>query len=411
MSKMQKGLEIYFTVTFCSMNSTVSPEISFFLFLNSVSPFTKTSPSVINKLALPPLSAQPKSFNNLFNSINSFCSNSNSIISKFVASNIEQMRYLNLKNIIFFLLLTIIVLAFIPFKKIEPITYIERTTGMAKIEKVPGEGWLYWLYYNPIGQLSLNTMVKNKFLSTWYGNQMDKPTSKEKISGFVKDFNMDLSGVKKKDFESFNDFFYRKLKEEARPINLDSSVLVSPADGKVLAYSSISNQDFIVKGYKFNVYEYFQNDEIAKKYENGSLMIFRLCPTDYHRYHFPIGGVVIDESKIEGDYYSVSPIALKKKIELITANKRAFTVIRTKDFGDVVMSEVGATMVGSMITTYSHPQVEKGQEKGYFKFGGSTVILFFEEGKIEIDQDLLVNSQKQLETSVLMGESVGQVKR
>lgn len=327
-----------------------------------------------------------------------------------MASNIEQMRYLNLKNIIFFLLLAIVILAFIPFKKIEPITYVERTTGMKKIEKVPGEGWLYWLYYNPIGELSLHTMVKNKFLSTWYGQQMDKPSSKEKIAGFVEDFNMDLSDVRKKDFESFNDFFYRKLKKEARPINLDSSVLVSPADGKVLAYSDISNQDFIVKGYKFNTYEYFQNDEIAQKYENGSLMIFRLCPTDYHRYHFPISGEVIEESKIEGDYYSVSPIALKKKIALITSNKREFTVIQTKSFGDVVMSEVGATMVGSMITTYTNSQVEKGQEKGYFKFGGSTVILFFQEGKIEIDQDLLINSQKQLETSILMGERVGRVK-
>lgn len=326
-----------------------------------------------------------------------------------MASNIEQMRNLNLKKVFFFLLIGFIVLAFIPFKAIEPITYIERTSGAERIEKVPGEAWLYWLYYNPVGELSLNTMVKNKFLSSWYGQQMDKPSSKEKIEGFVSDFNMNLSEATKQDFESFNDFFYRKLKKEARPIDLDSSVLVSPADGKVLAYSDISKQDFIVKGYNFNVYDYFQNIEVAKKYEKGSLMIFRLCPTDYHRYHFPIGGKVVFESKIDGDYYSVSPIALKKKIELITQNKREFTVIRTKDFGDVIMSEVGATMVGSMVSTYSHPQIQKGQEKGYFKFGGSTVILFFEEGKIEIDQDLLINSQKQIESSVLMGERVGRV--
>ncbi|NPD44941.1 MULTISPECIES: phosphatidylserine decarboxylase [unclassified Lentimicrobium] len=320
------------------------------------------------------------------------------------------MRNLNLKNIFFFLLVGFIVLAFIPFKEIEPITYVERTSGEERIEKVPGEAWLYWLYYNPVGELSLNTMVKNKFLSSWYGQQMDKPSSKEKIEDFVSDFKMDLSEAVKKDFESFNDFFYRKLKKEARPINLDSSVLVSPADGKVLAYSDISKQDFIVKGYRFNVYDYFQNDEIAQKYENGSLMIFRLCPTDYHRYHFPIGGEVAFESKIDGDYYSVSPIALKKKIKLIAQNKREYTVIKTEDFGDVIMSEVGATMVGSMVTTYSDPFIEKGQEKGYFKFGGSTVILFFEEGKIEIDSDLLLNSQNQIETSVLMGEGVARVK-
>lgn len=320
------------------------------------------------------------------------------------------MRYLKLKNIIFFFLLSIIVLAFIPFKKIEPINYIDRASGEMKIEKVPGESYLYWLYYNPVGQLSLNTMVKNKFLSTWYGRQMDKPSSKEKIEGFVQDFNMDLSEAVKKDFDSFNDFFYRELKKEARPINIDSSVFVSPADGKVLAYSDISKQDFIVKGYRFDVDEYFQDKVLADKYRKGSLMIFRLCPTDYHRYHFPISGEVIKEVKVSGDYFSVSPIALKKKIELISANKREYTLIRTRDFGDVVMSEVGATMVGSMVSTYPSSRIDKGQEKGYFKFGGSTVILFFEEGEVEIDSDLLLNSQRDLETSVLMGERVGRVK-
>ncbi len=326
-----------------------------------------------------------------------------------MASNIEQMRYLKLKNIIFFFLLGLVILAFIPFQKIEPIVYIDRESGEMKIEKVPGEAWLYWLYYNPVGELSMNAMVKNKFLSNWYGKQMDKPSSKGKIEGFVEDFNMDLTEAVKIDFESFNDFFYRELKKEARPINSDSSVLISPADGKVLAYSNISNQDFIVKGYQFNVDEYFQDKGVADKYRNGSLMIFRLCPTDYHRYHFPVSGEVILDAKINGDYFSVSPIALKKKIELITQNKRDFSIIRTEDFGDVVMSEVGATMVGSMVTTYSNLKVEKGEEKGYFKFGGSTVILFFEMGKIEIDPDLLLNSQNQIETSVLMGEKVGRV--
>jgi len=170
------------------------------------------------------------------------------------------MRYLNIKFIFFFLLVGFIVLAFIPFKEIEPITYIERTSGEERIEKVPGEAWLYWLYYNPVGKLSLNTMVKNKFLSSWYGQQMDKPSSKEKIETFIDDYNMDLSEATKQDFDSFNDFFYRELKKEARPTNRDSSILISPVDGKVLAYCNISNQDFIVKGYKFNVYDYFQNE-------------------------------------------------------------------------------------------------------------------------------------------------------
>lgn len=319
------------------------------------------------------------------------------------------MQYLKLKNIFFISLLGILILAFIPFKKIAPIQYIERATGELNIEKVPGESWLYWLYYNPIGELSLATLVKNKFLSEWYGKQMDKPSSKDKIPEFVARYNMDLSIAKKKDFESFNDFFYRELKAESRPINMDSSVLVSPADGKVLAYANIQEQDFIVKGYRFGVNEFLKNDKLAETFKKGSLMIIRLCPTDYHRYHFPIGGEIIHESKIDGDYYSVSPIALKKKIELIVMNKREYTVIHNSSFGKVIMAEVGATMVGSMVTTYEGNRIAKGQEKGFFKFGGSTVVLLFEEGAIQIDEDLMRNTEKQLETTVLLGEKLGKV--
>jgi phosphatidylserine decarboxylase len=276
------------------------------------------------------------------------------------------------------------------------------------VEKVLGEYWLNWLYNNPIGELSLNGFVKRKALSEWYGNKMDTPESADKIEGFVKDYGINLSEAQKQEFTSFNDFFYRKLKDNARTVNRDSSVLVSPADGKVFAYSNISNQDFIVKGYKFNLKEYLQDDELAKQFEGGSLIIVRLCPTDYHRLHFPFSGTVIQENKkIEGDLYSVSPIAIKHKVELFCMNKREYTMLNNDMFGDVIYSEVGATMVGSIIQTHTDERFNKADEKGYFKFGGSTIIMLFEKGKLQIDNDLLENSSKGLETSVLMGERVG----
>ncbi len=323
-----------------------------------------------------------------------------------MVSKIIQMKRLNLSKILWLVLTAIIILAIIPFGNNDPIKYIERESGEIKIEKVAGEGWLKWLYNNPIGEVSTVTLVKRKFLSDWYGKQMDLPESKDKVLPFVQEYNIDLSIAQKQEFKSFNDFFIRKLKPEARIINQDSSVVASPADGKLLAIADIQNQDFIIKGYKFNVSEFFQNDILAQRYKDGNLIIIRLCPTDYHRYHFPINGTVVSEKLIEGDYYSVSPIALKKKVELIVLNKRGYCEIETLEFGHVIMSEVAATMVGSMINTYDGNQVEKGQERGFFKFGGSTVILFFEKGSIIIDADLLENTAQGLETEVKMGEQI-----
>lgn len=309
------------------------------------------------------------------------------------------------------ILLTILLiftgLAFYPSPENLSIKYVDRQTGEIEIEKIAGENWLIWLYNNPIGELSLNTLVKRKLISEYYGKRMDSPKSIEKIEPFVTDYDIDLSIAQKQEFSSFNDFFIRKLKPEARPVNIDSNVVVSPADGKILAYADISDQDFIVKGYRFNVFEFLEDSNLAEKYKDGSLMLFRLCPLDYHRFHFPVGGKVSSVTKIDGDYYSVNPIAIKKVVEVFCLNKREYVTISTMEFGDVIMAEIGATMVGSIIQTYEGNEVNKGEEKGYFKFGGSSVLLLFEKGEIEIDSDLLINTTNSIETEVRMGERIG----
>lgn len=324
----------------------------------------------------------------------------------YTTNNIIQLKMSKRNKIIAGLILTLGFLFLYPLQGAEPIKYIERTTGEVKIEKVMGEFWLSWLYNNPLGKLSLHTLAKRKMVSDWYGKKMDNPKSVEKIPDFVEEYNIDLSITQKQEFDSFNDFFYRELKPKARPINNDTSVLISPADGKIFVYENIDKQDFIVKGYRFDLKEYLQNDKLAQKYAGGSLLIIRLCPTDYHRYHFPLTGTVGEQINIDGDYYSVNPIAIKNKVELFCMNKRTFTELQTPYFGDVIYSEVGATMVGSIIQTYNGSQVEKGDEKGYFKFGGSTVILIFEKGKLKIDNDLIENTNRGLETEVKMGEKI-----
>jgi len=311
------------------------------------------------------------------------------------------------RTIVFSVLVIFIALAFYPSPENLPIKYVDRQSGEIKIEKVAGEKWLVWLYNNPVGELSLHSLVKRKFVSSYYGGMMDSPKSVDKIEPFVKDYDIDLSIAQKQEFSSFNDFFIRKLKKDARPINRDSNVVVSPGDGKIMAFADISDQDFIVKGYQFNVKEFLNDTALAEKYLDGSLLIVRVCPTDYHRFHFPVTGKISPVNKIDGDYYSVNPIAVKKNIEVFCINKREYVTISTREFGDVIMAEVGATMVGSIIQTYNGDHADRGEEKGYFKFGGSSVLLLFEKGKIIIDDDLLKNTENNLETEVNMGERIG----
>jgi len=235
---------------------------------------------------------------------------------------------------------------------------------------------------------------------------MDRPGSAEKIQPFVEEYEIDLSIVQKQQFNSFNDFFTRKLNKSARPINTDSNIVVSPADGKSMAYNDISNIDFIIKGYRFDVKSFLNDPVLSNKYHDGSLVVIRLAPYDYHRFHFPVSGMVSPVTRIDGDYYSVNPIALHKMAEIFCLNKREFVIISTPVFGDVIMAEVGATMVGSIVQTYKGNLAKKGKEKGYFEFGGSTVVLLFEKNKIHIDDDLLTNTANGLETAIKTGERI-----
>ena len=310
-------------------------------------------------------------------------------------------------TIVWFIVALFFVLAAFPVPAQKPIKYVDRESGQVRTEKVYGEQWLNWLYHNPVGEATLWAIAKRKIVSSVYGDMMEKPSSSDKIQPFIEEYGVDISIAQEQNFNSFNEFFIRKLKPQARPIIQDSLSVASPADGKVLAYENINNSDFYIKGVRFNVESFLNNSELAKKYADGSMIVFRLAPPDYHRYHFPVSGKVPEaNTKIDGDYYSVNPLALCEKAEIFWLNKREYGVIENTVFGNVVMVEVGATMVGSMLQSYSGTSIKKGDEKGYFKFGGSTVVLLFEKDKIQIDQDLLRNTSNSLETTIKMGEQI-----
>lgn len=294
--------------------------------------------------------------------------------------------------------------------KFEKIKYIERKTGEILIEKVPGEKYLEFLYYNPLGKLPLNLVVRKKCLTSYYGKKMDTKQSTNKIESFVKDTGINLEEAKKTidEFTSFNDFFYRELKEGAREINFDENVLVSPADGKILAFENLDlDKKVYIKGEDFTLKEFFKDEKLAKKYEGGVFVIVRLAPVDYHRFHFPTDGKISPSKLIKGYYYSVSTHAIKKNFRILCENKREYSILDTKKFGEIAIFEVGATMVGGIKQTYiPNSDVKKGEEKGYFYFGGSTCVLVFEKNKVKIDRDLIENTKNGIETKVYMGEKI-----
>lgn len=289
-----------------------------------------------------------------------------------------------------------------------------RGTGEVEDESIPWKYWLKWQYNNPVGKLCLKAVINRKFVSSMCGRFMDMRFSRKKIAKIARNYNVDMGEFEKEisDFRSFNDFFMRKLKPGVRPIDGDSSVICSPADGNVLGFEKVSHLDnFFIKGEQFTLSTFLRDKALASEYEDGSLMIFRLAPMDYHWFHFPVSGFVNPSVKIKGKYNSVSPYAVKKNIRIYCRNKREYSVIKTEGLGNVLMAEIGATMVGSIVQRYfPYSAVEKGQEKGHFLFGGSTVVLLFEPGRIEIDEDLVRNTLGKLETRALMGERIAKIK-
>nr|WP_307775597.1 phosphatidylserine decarboxylase [uncultured Cetobacterium sp.] len=291
------------------------------------------------------------------------------------------------------------------------IRYIERKNGNIKEECPPGEGFLKFLYYNPLGKLPLNLVVRKKFLSDMYGKKMSSKESIKNIRPFVEENNINMNESKKgiNEFESFNDFFIRELKDGAREIDLNEESLVSPADGKILVFTDLKETSkFFLKGDEFSLEEFLGNKEDAKKYYGGTMVIVRLAPVDYHRFHFPADGVISESKLIHGYYYSVSPHAIRRNFRIYCENKREVSTLKTDKFGDVILSEIGATMVGGIVQTYKpNSEVKKGEEKGYFYFGGSSCVLLFEKNKVVFDDDLLENTKNGLETKVYMGEKIG----
>ncbi|MDX2188203.1 MAG: archaetidylserine decarboxylase [Opitutaceae bacterium] len=296
-----------------------------------------------------------------------------------------------------------------------PIQFFNRYSGQIENELVYGEKWLRFAYENQVGGLFLNTLVKRRLFSWLYGFQMNKRISSSKVLPFVLDYNLNVDEFAKSvyDYKTFNEFFSRKLKPEARPIAGGDDVVTFPADGRHLGFQNVEDADgFYVKGAKFTFTELLgegrlpiEQRTLSRRFAGGAMVISRLCPVDYHRFHFPVAGTPSEAKLIRGFLYSVSPIALRLNVQYLVQNKRFLTVIDKTPVGMVAMLEVGATNVGSVVQTYLAARpCAKGEEKGLFKFGGSCVITLFEPGKVKLADDLVRESANHRETFARMGD-------
>ena len=295
------------------------------------------------------------------------------------------------------------------------IKVIDRETKHKFVEIVPYSKGLVLMYNSKIGKASLNLLFKRKLLSRILGFWKDSHFSRREIFKFAHKLSIsDDECIRNfSDFKTFNEFFIRKLKPGARPIIKSSNKACMPADGRILVFPKINiNHIYQVKNSHFKLDELLGSLKLADKYKNGSYAIIRLAPADYHRFHFPVDGYIDKTDNIKGHYYSVSPLALEKKARIFCNNKRTITQIKSDKFGKVLYLEVAATFVGSIKQTYKNNTfIKKGDEKGFFKFGGSTVILLFEKGKIKFSKDLIAHSKRGIETLVKMGEELGSAPR
>ena len=277
--------------------------------------------------------------------------------------------------------------------------------GNEFIEANSQEKFLEMLYDTSFGRRLLSILVKPG-LSSFAGDMLDTKASKCLIPSFIRQNNINMDEYIDTDFESYNDFFTRKIKQSARPFDMAPDVLCSPCDAKLSVYPINEDSVFSIKNSVYSLEKLFDSQKVAKRFVGGTLLMFRLTVDDYHRYCFPDGGEKSGYRRIPGVFHTVNPLA-NEKYPIYTKNTREYCLIRTDNFGTILMMEVGAMLVGKIANYSGKKFVKRGEEKGRFEFGGSTIIICLEKDKALIDADILANTSEDFETRVKMGERIG----
>ena len=285
------------------------------------------------------------------------------------------------------------------------VTYITRDG--TKIDGTTGQDHLLEVIYGH----ALTRMLLRPFLSPAVsdicGKFLSTRFSRRIIPSFIKKNHIDLSIYEKQEFDSYNAFFTRKIKAEQRPINEQKNILISPSDGKVTAYPITQKGRFWIKHTQYTAAQLLKDERLAEHYMGGWIYVIRLTVDDYHRYCYVADGRKSRQRKIRGVLHTVNPVA-NDHYPIYKMNSREYCLLKTKEFGTILLMEVGALMVGKINNHEEDPaQVKRGEEKGMFEFGGSTIVVMTEPGMTEPDKDIIQNTKVQAETLIKMGEPIG----
>jgi phosphatidylserine decarboxylase len=292
-----------------------------------------------------------------------------------------------------------------------PVRYYHRYRARLETEQVYGERWLRWAYGNPLGRACVSLLASRAWFSRWFGWRMRRPASRRLIRPFVARYGIDMEACEEPldGFPHFDAFFVRRLRPEARPIDADWRSVVFPADGRHLGFPLVNEtQRVFVKGQSWDLAALLGSRQMAACYAGGTLVLSRLCPVDYHHFHFPAAGVAGPARRLPGRLYSVHPYALRRQLACLWQNQRDLTILRTGIFGDILQLEIGATNVGTIEQGYlADAVVAKGARKGAFHFGGSSVITLFPPGRVTLAADLLEWSAQGIELYAHYGDGMG----
>lgn len=263
-----------------------------------------------------------------------------------------------------------------------------------------------FLYKTLPGRVLLRLLIK-PILSGFFGFIMDRGISKPFISRLTKSYGICLDDYKDVKYKSFNDFFTRELKEGSRPISANPSDVISPCDAKLTAYPITSESVFLIKNSAYSVKDMLRDEQLAKKFDDGVCLIYRLMPDDYHRYCHIDDGNIVSHKKIKGVLHTVRPIAFDR-YNVYKENAREYSVLQTRNFGKVIQMEVGALFVGRIINHKTDGAFSRGEEKGMFEFGGSTIVMLFQKNTVSINNTIFENTQNDKETIVKQGYIIGE---
>lgn len=294
-----------------------------------------------------------------------------------------------------------------------------RYTNKIELEKIYGDGFVRFAYDSYIGKL-LGKIISSRTLSKLYGLTQDTDYSGKKTEKFIQDFSIKKEDYEKgsfqeekmeKSYKTFNEFFIRKFKKGLRPFVNENTKLAAFSEARYFGHAAITDDLKVpVKGNLIKALDLIGDQDLAKDFAGGPFLIARLCPVDYHRYHYPDSGKTIKSFTIKGEFHSVNPLALKFKQDILIKNERRVSILETDNFGKLAYIEVGATCVGKIIQSFDEEKsFERGDEKGYFLFGGSTVIVYGEPGKWTPSADILENTAQGIETYIHLGDGVGEI--